>query len=56
MVFKIIPYIGVGEIEFGMSRNRVREFFNNVYIEFIKSTSSENTTDDFWIYMCTIIK
>ncbi len=47
MVFKIIPYIGVGEIEFGMSRNRVREFFNNVYIEFIKSTSSENTTDDF---------
>lgn len=47
MVFKIIPYKGVGEIEFGMSRDKVRELFNNAYVEFIKSTNSENTTDDF---------
>ena len=41
------PLRRVDRVEFGMSRNSVREIFGTEFREFKKSKSSVNTTDDF---------
>jgi hypothetical protein len=45
--FRIIPYIGVGCIKFGMKREDIRKCFNNQFVQFRKTPFSETLTDDF---------
>ncbi|QAA31082.1 hypothetical protein [Clostridium manihotivorum] len=47
MNYIIKPYDSIGMISLGMSRESVREIFDNKFREFRKNQFSENTTDDF---------
>ena len=47
MLYKILPYVGIGGLKLKTYRSGVRDFFGGSYSEFKKTVSSENTTDDF---------
>lgn len=47
-IFDFTPYVGIGEILFGCSREKLRNLLGD-YKEFRKSKFSQNTADDFKI-------
>jgi len=49
LIWEIKPYVGMGQLEFGMTKEKTRALLNAEFVSFKKTSSQVNLTDDYRI-------